>query len=168
MYDIIFTWYVTHSSILNLYLRTHYMQQHCCNVLFLFVWICTWSICKYYMHQCAHVSHVRIRRALVSVCFIQIQLGLSLVEANHAWKKTEYRWKNAPRLHPKGKLQNASLKQDQRYTTTQRDHARVSVSCANKRTTTAASSRRKQYQSVVPLLYVRVSYCSCCHCIYVG
>ena len=40
MYDIIFTWYVhTHSSILNLYLCTHYMQQHCCNVLFIVIFI---------------------------------------------------------------------------------------------------------------------------------
>ena len=40
MYDIIFTWYVhTHSSILNLYLCTHYIQQRCCNVLFIVVFI---------------------------------------------------------------------------------------------------------------------------------
>ena len=32
-YDIIFTWYVhTHSSILNIYLCTHYIQQHCCKM----------------------------------------------------------------------------------------------------------------------------------------
>ena len=43
-----------------------------------------------------------------------------------------------------------------------------SLSCANKRTTTAARSRKKRYQSVVPLLYVGVSYCRCCRCIYVG
>ena len=32
-------------------------------------------------------------------------------------------------VYPKGQSQNASLKQDQRYTTTQREHAQVSVLC---------------------------------------
>ena len=44
-----------------------------------------------------------------------------------------------------------------------------SLSCANKRTTTAASSRKKWHLSViVPPCYVRVSYCRCCRCICVG
>ena len=124
-----------------------------------------------HVYGCAHVSHVRIRRALVFVCFIQIQPGLALVEEKICLKKTEYRWhrwKNMPRLYPKGQLQNASLKQDQRYTTTQPEHTRVSVLC--KQTYYYGS---KQQEEAVPIcsttiLYVRVSYCRCCRCIYVG
>ena len=59
----------------------------------------------WYMHVygCAHVSHARIRRALVFVCFIQIQPGLALVHEKHAWKKWiqiddkichDYTWRN--------------------------------------------------------------------------
>ena len=42
-----------------------------------------------YMHVygCAHVSNVRIGRALVLVSFMQIQAGLALVEEKHAIKK---------------------------------------------------------------------------------
>ena len=110
-----------------------------------------------HVYGCAHVSHVRIRRTLVLVCFIQIQPGLALVQEKHAWKKLNTdRRKNLP-LHPKGQFQNASLKQrpDVHHNTT-RAHTSL-LSSANKRTTTAASSRKKQYQSVVPP-YSGVSY----------
>ena len=63
------------------------------------------------------------------------------------------RWKNMPRLYPKGHLQNASLKQNTRGTPQHNASAHESLSCTNRRTTTAASSRKKQYQSVVPLYY---------------
>ena len=39
------------------------------------------------VYGCAHVSHVRIRRALVFVCFMQIQPGLALVQEKLALKK---------------------------------------------------------------------------------
>ena len=82
------------------------------------------------VYGCAHVSHVRIRRALVCVRFIQIQPGLALVQDKHAWNilNTDG-WKNMPRLYPKGQRQNTSLKQDQRYTTTQPEHTQFSVLC---------------------------------------
>ena len=95
----------------------------------------------------AHVSQERIRRALVFVCFIQIQPGLALVQEKHAWKKLNtYRWKNMPRLCPKGQLHNASLKQDQRYTTAQREHTRASV--LRKQTCYYGS---KQHENAVPI-----------------
>ena len=53
-----------------------------------------------------------------------------------------------PRLYPKGRLQNASLKQDQRHTTTLREHTRVSVRC--KQTYYNGS---KQQEEAVSMLY---------------
>ena len=59
-----------------------------------------------------------------------INPGLALVEEKHAWQKVNIDEKYAATtvlVYPKGQSQNASLKQDQRYNTTQREHARVSV-----------------------------------------
>ena len=121
----------------------------------------------WYMHVygCAHVSHVRIKRALVFVCFIQLQPGLALVQEKHAWKI----W-----IQIDKKIRHDYIRRDNckmlhwsktRGTPQHNPNTHEPPSCANKRTTTAASSRKKQYQSVVPLLYVRVSYCPCRRCI---
>ena len=166
MYGIIFTWYVhTHSSILNLDLCTHYTQQHCCNVLLIVVFIYpAWYIIPgntyveyihmiWYTHVygCAHVSHVRFRRALVFVCFIPgtnpARVGSGSIKTCLKKLNTD-RWKNMPRLYPKGQWSKT------RGTPQHNPSTHEALSFANKRTTTAASSRKKQYQSVVPLYYM--------------
>ena len=80
MYDIRCTWYVhAHSSILNLYLCTHYMQQHCCNVVV--AHIIPGNIYAEYIYGYAHVSHVS---DVLSFYLLHINPGLALVEEKHA------------------------------------------------------------------------------------
>ena len=76
---------------------THYIQQHCCNVLFIVVfihpgmvpgntyveYIYLHTVSYTHVYGCARVSHVR---ALVFDCIIQIQPGWALVQEKHAWK----------------------------------------------------------------------------------
>ena len=62
-----------------------------------------------------------------------------------------------------GQTQNAHWRTT-RYTPQHNAITQESVSCANKRTITAATIRKNR--SVVPRLYI--SYCRCCRCIYAG
>ena len=65
-------------------------------------------------------------------------------------------------------ISEGTMKQDQRYTTTQPEHTRGSVLCEQ-----TYYYGSKQQEEAVPIcsttiLYVRISYCHCCRCIYVG
>ena len=106
-----------------------------------------------HVYGCAHASHVRIRLPLVIVCFIQIQPGLALVQEKHAWKK----------LMTDENICHDYIRRDEykmlhwsktRGTPQHNPSTHESLSCANKRTTTAASSRKKQYLFVAPLHHV--------------
>ena len=82
----------TDSSILNLHsLCSHHMQEHRLNILVVSYIIPGNKCVEKKMYECAHVSHVRIWRiwrALVFVCFIQIQGWLWLKKT--MTEKTEY------------------------------------------------------------------------------
>ena len=155
----------THSSILNIYLCTHYIQQHCCKCL---------------IHSCIHIPWYIIP-GNTYVEYIYLYAGIRmctritrtyqpcsrfcLFRSNPATvgsgsrktflKKTEYRLDE--------KICHDYVRRDHctmihwtktRGTPERNPSTHESLSCANKRTTTAASSRRKQYQSVVPLHYM--------------
>ena len=110
-----------------------------------------------HVYGCAHGSHARIRRALVFVCFIQIQPGLALVEEKHAWKKLNTdRWKNMSRIYPKGQVQNASLKQapEVHHNTTRAHTSRYPVQ-------TKYYYGSKQQEEAVPIYITTILYLVC-------
>ena len=106
-----------------------------------------------HVYGCAHVSHVRIRRALVFVYVTQIQPGLALVQEKHAWKNWIQIDENI--CHDYIRRDNCKMLHwsKTRGTLQQNPDTHEPLSCVNKRTTTAASSRKKQCQSAVPLCY---------------
>ena len=125
----------------------------------------------WYMHVygCAHVSHVRIRRALVFVCFIQIQPGLALVEEN----MPENKWiqMDVKICHDYIRRVNCKMLHwsKTRGTPQHNPSTHESLSCA-KRTYYCGSNQQEEAAPIcsTTILYVRVSYCRCCRCTYVG
>ena len=72
-------------------------------------------------------------------------------------------------VYPKGDNRKMLHRSKIRGTTQHNASTHGSLSCADNRTTTAASSRKKEHLSVLIVpLYIRVSYCRCCRCICVG
>ena len=117
----------------------------------------------------AHVSQERIRRALVFVCFIQIQPGLALVEEN----MPENKWiqMDVKICHDYIRRVNCKMLHwsKTRGTPQHNPSTHESLSCA-KRTYYCGSNQQEEAAPIcsTTILYVRVSYCRCCRCIYVG
>ena len=109
----------THSSILNLYFCTHNMQQHCCNVVEKYI--------RKSIYGCAHVSHVRIRRAVV---FVSYKSRVGSGWRKNAWKKMNNLDEKIRRDHIRRENCNVlHWSKTRGRLTTQCEHARVSVRC---------------------------------------
>ena len=129
------------------------MQQDCCSLVVsqytysrLYIWMCT-RITRTYQSCCRFlfVSYVQIqgwlrlkRNMREKKINIYIYTYIYVYTRIYIWMK---KYAAITAVYPKGQSQNASLKQDQRYTTTQREHARVSVLC---RQTSYYGSKRQE------------------------